>query len=196
MCVPPYGTWCNASQPAPGFDCDPRTYQCKPAASGGTFPSRSKCEAACGITCPAFSQRIGDRCYAVMDKMMKSVGQFGPGTSCAAFPNCTQDCQLGWLELPSGWQVANGSAEVAASMWSQVPYQPPPHLQAGYAWGTDYLVYGDGTCSATWSSKANWECNNIEHLSGTNYYRVSDCNYNGKKVVMSIPAIGASRPVF
>ena len=144
--------WCNSTAPASGFECDPRTYRCEPVASGGSFPSLSGCEAACGITCPDYSQRIGDHCYAVMDKMLKSTGVFNPGTSCAAFPNCTQDCQLDWLQVPPGWQVANSSAEVALAMWSQVPFQPPSAPgQVGYAWGTDYLLYGDGTFSATWN---------------------------------------------
>jgi hypothetical protein len=83
---------------------------------------------------------MGDYCYAVMDKTPKAMTP--NRTACPAFPNCTQDCQIDYIEMPPGWELAPcPSNEVTAAMFSGTLY--------GYAWGADYLLYGGGCFSST-----------------------------------------------
>jgi hypothetical protein len=62
---------------------------------------------------------MGDYCYAVMDKTPKAMTP--NRTACPAFPNCTQDCQIEYIEMPPGWELAPcPSNEVTAAMFSGV----------------------------------------------------------------------------
>ena len=79
-------------------------------------------EGACGITCPAYAQKIDGYCYAVMDKTSKATQ---PNFTCPSSPNCAQDCQIDFIPMPAGWQIApcpgGWQSEVARAMYSGGP---------------------------------------------------------------------------
>jgi hypothetical protein len=159
------------------------------------------CGAACGIACPAYAQKIDGYCYAVMDKTPKATQP--NETACPSYPNCTQDCQIDFIQMPIGWQMAPcATAEVARSMYSGGPV-PNGTIPATYAWGCDYLVYNNSATgkqcnSATWNGGHCVDgCIDQEgfHTQGSSY-KVKSCHWGGQKVVMRIPAISASVQYF
>jgi hypothetical protein len=186
--------WCGGTN----YDCDVRNYQCVPSA-GGTFPSVAACSASCGITCPSYSQKIGGYCYAVMDKTPKATQP--NRTACATFPNCTQDCQIDFIQMPPGWELApRPSGEVASAMYSGGPVPNSTQPAATYAWGCDYLWYDGNSFSATWNPGGPYgpPAPKTVIVEGSNY-KVSTCGQidnNGNKIVMRIPAISSSLQYF
>jgi hypothetical protein len=160
--------------------------QCKPVGQIGHFNSSAACNASCGITCPAYAQQIGGYCYAVMEKTLKATKP--NTTACSSFPNCTQDCQVDYIQMPLGWELAPcPTAEVRTGMWSggSAPNATTPPT---YAWGCDYLLYGGGCGSATWVPGI-W-AKGIDTMGSA--YKAKECQVYGQKVVMRIPATRAS----
>jgi hypothetical protein len=144
--------------------------------------------------CPSWSLEHAGYCYAVMDRHPYRTYKWTPDPWASQVPsNIT--CQMVFLQMPLGWEVApTCMGNEISSVLSSRNFTEEEGKVASYAWNTDYLVYGDGSLSATWSAPSHgYRCGQpdpgVLESNGT-AYRINNCctsSCMGKKVVMRKP---------